>query len=104
WSDPRINDGFAETSPVGAYPRGVSPFGIADLAGNVFEWCLDSFGPYKGKERTNPRETTASAPRVYRGGSWRSRATSLRASARHYNVPHYSSNDVGFRLVCEVEG
>ena len=54
WRDPVIDDGFAETSPVGSFPRGASPFGIEDLAGNVFEWCADTFEAYKGKERTNP--------------------------------------------------
>ncbi len=55
WSEPAIDDGFAESSPVGSYPRGASPFGIEDMSGNVFEWCVDYFEAYKGKERTNPR-------------------------------------------------
>ena len=105
WRDAAINDGFSETSPVGSYPRGASPFGIEDMAGNVWEWCLDFFEPYKGKERTNPRSlSSASGRRIYRGGSWKSRATSLRAATRNFNVPQYSANDVGFRIVCECEG
>ncbi|MEA3212834.1 MAG: hypothetical protein QOE70_5891 [Chthoniobacter sp.] len=103
WRDPAIDDGFAETAPVGSYPKGASPFGIEDLAGNVFEWCLDCFEAYKGRDRTNPRGTTGGLKRNYRGGSWKSRAGSLRASARAYNLPDYSSNDVGFRVVCECE-
>ena len=101
WRDPHINDGFAETSPVGSYPRGASPFGIEDMAGNVFEWCLDSYEPYKGKDLVNPRPAKSDRYRVYRGGSWKSRITSLRAAARAYNDPSYSTNDVGFRVVCE---
>jgi formylglycine-generating enzyme required for sulfatase activity len=103
WRDPNIDDGFAETSPVGSFVKGASPFGIEDLAGNVFEWCLDCFEPYKGRERVNPRGQTGGAKRNYRGGSWKSRAGSLRASARAFNLPDYSSNDVGFRVVCECE-
>jgi formylglycine-generating enzyme required for sulfatase activity len=103
WRDIEIDDGYAETSPVGAYPRGASPFGIEDMAGNVWEWCLDFLVPYNGKERVNPRGPETGTKRVYRGGSWKSRASSLRAMTRNFNLPAYSSNDVGFRVVCECE-
>ena len=101
WRDLEIDDGYAETSPVGAYPKGVSPSGIDDMAGNVWEWCLDFFTNYSGKERMNPRGPESGAKRVYRGGSWKSRASSLRATTRNFNMPQYSSNDVGFRVLCE---
>ena len=103
WRDNVIDDGFAETAPIGSYPKGVSPFGIDDLAGNVFEWCLDGFEPYRGKERTNPRGPAEGPKRVYRGGSWKSRVGSLRTTARAFNLPDYSTNDVGFRVICECE-
>lgn len=103
WRDVTIDDGYAETSPIGAYPRSGSPFGIEDLSGNVFEWCLDFFEPYKGKECVNRRGPLQGTKRVYRGGSWKSRANSLRASARHFNSPDFSANDVGFRVVCDCE-
>jgi formylglycine-generating enzyme required for sulfatase activity len=103
WSDPKIDDGFAETSPVGSYPRGASPFGVEDMAGNVYEWCLDFFEIYRGANRVNPRGPASGTKRVYRGGSWKSRAASLRASARAFNAPEYAANDVGFRVVCECE-
>jgi formylglycine-generating enzyme required for sulfatase activity len=103
WRDATIDDGFAETSPVGSYPKGASPFGIEDLAGNVFEWCLDCFEPYRGKERTNPRGPVQGPKRIYRGGSWKSRVGSLRTTARAFNVPEYQANDVGFRVICECD-
>jgi formylglycine-generating enzyme required for sulfatase activity len=103
WRDPAVNDGYAETSPVGAYPAGASPFGIEDLSGNVWEWCLDYYETYKGGERANPRGPQHGAQRVYRGGSWKSRFASLKATARGYNQPTYASNDVGFRIVSECE-
>ncbi len=101
WRDTVLDDGFAETSPVGSFPRGASPFGIEELAGNVFEWCADYFEAYKGKERTNPRSMPGGMKRIYRGGSWKSRPGNLRTSARNFNLPDYSSNDVGFRVICE---
>ncbi|MEY2546838.1 MAG: hypothetical protein QOG48_1955 [Verrucomicrobiota bacterium] len=101
WSDRDIDDGYAETSPVGAFPRGASPFGIEDMAGNVWEWCLDYYEPYRGSPRVNPRGSTAGQKRVYRGGSWKSRFSSLRTTTRGSNVPGYSCNDLGFRVACE---
>ncbi len=103
WSDREIDDGFAESSPVGAFPNGASPFGVHDMAGNVWEWCLDFFETYRGTPRVNPRGATSGAKRVYRGGSWKSRFNSLRTTARGSNLPGYSCNDVGFRIVCECE-
>ncbi len=103
WRDVTINNGFAETAPVGSFPRGSSPFGIEDLSGNVFEWCLDYYEGYRGKDCVNRRGPITGAQRIYRGGSWRSKASSLRTTARHFNSPHCSANDVGFRVVCEVE-
>jgi formylglycine-generating enzyme required for sulfatase activity len=101
WRDPSINDGYPESSPVGSFPRGASPFGVEDLAGNVYEWCLDWYEPYKGREVMNPRPGTGGRQRVCRGGSWKSRISSLRTTARAFNEPGYFSNDFGFRIVCE---
>jgi serine/threonine-protein kinase len=101
WRDPNIDDGWAETSPVGQYPRGASPYGAEDMAGNVYEWCLDFFEAYKARTRVNPRGPLSGTKRVYRGGSWKSRGNSVRTSARAFNSPDYSSNDVGFRVICE---
>jgi formylglycine-generating enzyme required for sulfatase activity len=103
WSDREIDDGYPESSPVGAFPFGASPFGIEDMAGNVWEWCLDYLEPYRGIAKVNPRGPTAGAKRVLRGGSWKSRFNSLRATTRSSNVPNYSCNDLGFRIVCECD-
>jgi len=103
WSDREINDGYAESSPVGAFPMGVSPFGLEDMAGNVWEWCLDYFEIYRGSPKVNPRGATSGAKRVYRGGSWKSRFNSLRTTTRGSHVPNYSCHDLGFRIVCECE-
>jgi formylglycine-generating enzyme required for sulfatase activity len=103
WSDRDISDGYPESSPVGAFPAGVSPFGMHDMAGNVWEWCLDFFEAYRGTPKVNPKGATSGAKRVYRGGSWKSRFNSLRTTTRGSNVPSYSCNDLGFRIVCECE-
>jgi formylglycine-generating enzyme required for sulfatase activity len=103
WRDPQINDGYPVTSPVGAFPRGASFFAIEDMAGNVWEWCLDFYQPLPGCLKQDPRTPASGSKRVYRGGSWKSRFTNLRATARASNAPNYSCNDLGFRIVCEIE-
>jgi formylglycine-generating enzyme len=102
WRDPQINDGYPLTSPVGTFPAGASFFAIEDMAGNVWEWCLDFYQPLAGSPKVNPRGPASGPKRVYRGGSWKSRFTNLRASARTSNAPNYSCNDLGFRIVCEI--
>lgn len=103
WSDRDIDDGYPVTSPVGAFPLGASAFGMEDMAGNVWEWCLDYYEPYRPAPKANPRGPTMGNRRVYRGGSWKSRFNSLRTTVRSSNVPTFSCNDLGFRVVCECE-
>ncbi len=103
WSDREIDDGFAESSPVGAFPCGASPFGMEDMAGNVWEWCIDFLRSLSRHAQDQPARSSFGAKRVYRGGSWKSRFNSLRATTRGANVPNYSCNDLGFRIVCECE-
>ncbi|HST29729.1 MAG TPA: SUMF1/EgtB/PvdO family nonheme iron enzyme [Chthoniobacterales bacterium] len=103
WSDREIDCGYTESSPVGAFPLGASPFGLEDMAGNVWEWCLDYYEPYRSGPKINPRGPTIGAKRVHRGGSWKSRFSSLRTTVRGSNVPSFSCNDLGFRIVCECD-
>ena len=103
WSDHEVDDGYPESSPVGSFPLGASPFGLEDMGGNVWEWCLDYFEPYRGVPKVNPKGPTSGSKRVHRGGSWKSRFHNLRATARGANVPNFSCNDIGFRIACECE-
>ena len=101
WRDSQVNDGYPETSPAGAFPGGASFFGLEDMSGNVWEWCLDFYQPLAGSPKRNPRGVASGGKRIYRGGSWKSRFSSLRATARSSNAANYSCNDVGFRIACE---
>ncbi|MBA2743931.1 MAG: SUMF1/EgtB/PvdO family nonheme iron enzyme [Chthoniobacterales bacterium] len=100
WRDPKLHDGYPETSPIGAFPLGASVFGLEDMAGNVWEWCLDFYHPLPGVPKRNPRFGSVGAARVYRGGSWKSRFTNLRTKARSSDAANFASTDVGFRVAC----
>jgi formylglycine-generating enzyme required for sulfatase activity len=102
WGDTSVDDGYAQTSPVGSYPRGASPFGVLDLAGNVWEWCVDGYGTYPGGTQADPQGVRGAPKRVMRGGSWRSRFSSLTTTCRGFNPPDSFASDTGFRIVCEA--
>ncbi len=84
----RLNYGYKvqSTTPVGAYPKGKSPFGVLDMAGNVFEWTSTPFSKSK---------TTMKG-----GGSWDDQPGITRAAARHGRDPKAKHLLFGFRCVC----
>ncbi len=64
------DDGYAGTSPVGAYPAGASRFGPVDVVGNVWEWVADRYGPYTEDDVTDPVGPATGERRVMRGGAF----------------------------------
>jgi formylglycine-generating enzyme required for sulfatase activity len=88
---------------VGHTPSGVSPFGVHDLAGNVWEWCLDTWTGYAElADLVDPchQGDTRSGSCVVRGGSWSLRAALLRSAYRLGLRPQVRILDLGFRVVC----
>lgn len=81
---PEGGDGYERTAPVGSFPAGRSPFGLFDMAGNVWEWTSSSF-PGKPAER------------ILRGGGWGNNPYCLRTAYRHGNPPDIGLDMVGFR-------
>jgi formylglycine-generating enzyme required for sulfatase activity len=109
WGGDKYQEGFAnidetvskvgrnyleETSTVGMYPHGRSPYGILDMSGNVWEWCMNEY------DDTSRTQLSGSDTRVLRGGSWIHGGTGARCAdrLRYYPDGRYGSH--GFRLVC----
>ena len=92
-------DGYLFTAPVGSFPRGRSPFGVEDLAGNVWEWVEDWFDHefYRNSASSIPVNNTTAERRVIRGGGWGNDADGLRSTLRHANPPDIGLSMVGFR-------
>lgn len=92
------DDGFATTAPVGKFEAGRSRFGPYDVAGNVWEWVEDWFGPYSEDEKQNPTGPESGDRKVIRGGGWNgSYASWLRPSFRYAQDPAATSHGIGFR-------
>ncbi len=87
-------------TPVGLYPRGNTPDGICDLAGNVWEWCWDRYGEYRKDRQENPPGPTAGSSRVLRGGSWGNTAYNGLSASRNFHPSHRYNSRIGFRLLC----
>jgi formylglycine-generating enzyme required for sulfatase activity len=104
--DNRLNwsgkgDGFEFVSPVDHYgSRGRNKFGLADMSGNVREWCLDVFDDNGAHEEL---WTSGSSSRVKRGGEFRDPHSYTRSACRMSSPPFFSDCNTGFRVAVGPE-
>jgi formylglycine-generating enzyme required for sulfatase activity len=92
-----------KTTSVGDFPP--NAFGLYDMHGNVWEWCLDNWhSNYEGA----PTDGSAwlsdedDITHIMRGGSWDINPRSCRSATRDLNTPDNRNNVIGFRVVCEI--
>ena len=91
-ADDNWNSDTGGTTAASTYPQGVSPAGAQDMAGNVWEWCLDL---YNQPETLN---LESEGGRVLRGGSWGSDPRDARAACRNVVDPGNRRYGIGVRL------
>ena len=102
------NNGFCvgDTSAVGSYPTGASPYGALDMAGNVWELVNDWYdGSYYSRSPgSNPPGPTSGDWKVERGGGWKAPVDALRAAFRGGVPSTFNSHNSGFRCVAAPGG
>ena len=91
WETGRANSseaGLNQTTPVGTYPTGASPFGVLDMVGNVREWCATEWGkpyPYQLEDEWQTAYLETDTIRVLRGGAYWNDSASVRGAYRLNN-------------------
>ena len=102
--DQDVHDGYADTSPAGAYPMGTSPYGVYDMAGNVWEWVADWYDPdyYAVAPSSNPMGPADGVRRVLRGGSFENTWHVISTTYRSHDLPRVRTYGVGFRCAASI--
>lgn len=112
-------DGYEYTAPVSAFASGRSPFGVYNMAGNVWEWCKDNYDSTAysvvefatnedmkaselEREFTNPKGAYLADMKVIRGGSFTSDIRDCRTTSRKAVKPDVHSYNIGFRCVLRI--
>ena len=106
WGEGTASDSLAnygenvgDTTPVGNYPAGVSPYGAYDMAGNVWEWVQSEYMAYPYQAGDGREDVEITRRKVLRGGGWNFSESYARAAARYDFPPDFRYNTLGFRCV-----
>jgi formylglycine-generating enzyme required for sulfatase activity len=98
-------DGFRFVAPVQAFAVSQSPHGLVQMAGNVWEWTRDFYGPLSSQtRRVDPVAGESNGLRVVRGGSFRAPAFALRVTHREPRPEASAFVDVGVRCAYDPSG
>ncbi|MCB0160149.1 MAG: SUMF1/EgtB/PvdO family nonheme iron enzyme, partial [Caldilineaceae bacterium] len=95
-----FDENVGDTTPVGAYPDGASPYGVLDMAGNVMEWTGDCYASdyYAESPARNPTGPSCADGRGVRGGAWLFGPYFVRAADRGGDYPDSRDDYLGLRL------
>jgi len=88
--------GIGHTTSVGISST-ESPYGVYDMAGNVWEWVSSGYRPYPYDPQDGREDSNATIPRVIRGGSWGNDKHNIRSANRNYGIQTNRSALIGFR-------
>lgn len=102
WKDKTVNDGYANTAPVGSFPGGASPYGALDMAGNVWEWNSSIYKEYPYDTTDGREDLETPESRLLRGGSWIGTPYVVRGAYRNRNYAENRNLNIGFRVVVSV--
>ena len=96
---------FGSTAPVGSYKEGVSPHGLYDMSGNVWEWCKDWHNPdfYANSPYENPECTKPGTRKIMRGGAWLNEKSFINSTFRQKAKPELRNYFTGFRCVINTK-
>ena len=103
--DADMDDGYRELAPVSSFSKGVSPYGIYNMAGNTWEWVADWYVAYEKEYSnvlSNPLGPQSGTDRVVRGGSWKSLIFQMETTYRTAFDPLTSDNNLGFRCAMDA--
>ena len=95
-----FNMNVEDTTPVGRYsPAGDSPYGCADMAGNVWEWTNSLYREYPYRSDDGREAASDRGARVLRGGSFDDASQLVRCAFRYRYFPENRDDHLGFRVV-----
>ncbi len=97
------NGNVGDTTAVGSYASGQSPYGLYDMAGNVWEWVSSLYKPYPYSATDGREDLSSTDARVLRGGSWYFYVIFVRSAVRYRNTPGITVNYVGFRCARSLD-
>ena len=106
WDEERANiEGYiGHPTSIGVYPKGVTPAGLYDASGNVWEWTLSLYQDYPYLPDNLRNDPTAEGYRGVRGGSWLDALGGARCAFRNRLLPvNFTFDlDLGFRVVVSL--